>query len=309
VSGAHSTDCEDIWDDLIDLHPTDQGGWVVVLRAYVDASDRKADGLISVAAHLIESGRVRRFKQEWRRVFGDASFSWAELVTRHGTFRSVYGREHDDEHRRLVTAGVKIIREYFIAASVVSCWRQDVENFGPTWVKGFGHAYSVAGHMAMAGMGDWAKRNNYKGGIAYFIEAGDQGQDHLEHLLSYASKSVEVRDLYQWASHTTTPKSASSPFHAPDMLAWEWGKFWLESVIRKKRPMRLSFVHLLVDRLDAHRFQFLAGEPLMRFFRQINELGVEQLQEDRAALASVESVDVSEAVRTSEQTEPVEDRK
>jgi hypothetical protein len=68
--------------------------------------------------------------------------------------------------------------------------------------------------------------------------------------------------------------------------------------------MRLSFVNLLLGRLDSHVFQFLGGEPLLQFFTKIHDLGVEQWQEDRDALASVPSVDVSEAVRTSEQTEP-----
>ena len=295
---------DDIWDDLVALHASDQERCIAVLRAYVDASDRRDTGLVSVAAHLIESGRVRRFRQEWKRAFGNDSFSWAELVNRAGQFRHLQGREHDDQHRHLVTEGVRIVRDHVIAGSVVSCWRQDVENFSPTWIKGFGHAYSVAGHMAIAGMGMWAKRNDYKAGIAYLIEAGDEGQDELEHLLSHASKSPDAQSLYQWAGHSMIPKTACSPFHGPDMLAWEWGKWWLESVFQKRRPMRLSFVNLLIGRLDDHVFKFLAGQPLMRFFNQVNELGVEQLQEDRAALACVEPVDVSEAVRTSGQPEP-----
>jgi len=302
LSGDH----QDIWDDLEDLLLDGEEGLIAVLRAYVDASDRKKDGLLTVSAHLIESKRVRRFKQDWKRAFGDVSFSWAELVTRHGAFSHLFGPEHNDEHRRLVTQGVRLVRDYFIGGSVVSCWRQDVASYGPTWIKGFGHAYSVAGHMALAGMGAWAKRNSYKGGIAYFIEAGDEGQDQLEHLLSYASKSPEVRDMYQWASHTTALKTVASPYHAPDLLAWEWGKYWLETVFEKKRPMRLSFAHLLINRLEAHSFQFLAGDPLMLFFKRIHDLGVEQLQEDRAALASVPPLDVSASVQTSERTEPSE---
>jgi hypothetical protein len=294
---------DELWDDFIDLHD----GYIAVLRAYVDASDRTETGLVSVAAHLIESGRVRRFRQQWQRTFGNISFSWAELVTRNGKFRHLQGKEHDDEHRHLVTKGVRLVREHVIAASVVSCWRQDVENFSPTWIKGFGYAYSVAGHMAIAGMGFWAERHNHKGGISYLIEGGDEGQDQLEHLLSSAPKVQAVRDIYQWAGHSLVPKTAGSPFHCPDLLAWEWGKYWTESVFEKFRPMRLSFVNLLVGRLDDHMFQFLAGDSLIRFFNQIRDLGVEQLQEDRAALSSVPSVDVHEAVESSAPKEPVGD--
>jgi hypothetical protein len=161
--------------------------------------------------------------------------------------------------------------------------------------------------MALAGLGAWAKRNNYGNRIAYLIEAGDDGYDQLDHLLSYASKSDSVAEMYQWRGHGTTPKSPNAPFHAPDTLAWEWGKFWIETHLEKKRLMRLSFVNLLNERLDRYTFQHLYGEPLLRFFSRINDLGVEQMQEDRAALASIETVDVAEAVVVSEQTAPAED--
>jgi hypothetical protein len=161
--------------------------------------------------------------------------------------------------------------------------------------------------MAIAGMGLWARQRDYKGGISYLIEAGDEGQDQLQHLLSYASKAPAVRDMYQWAGHSIIPKTACSPFHAPDLLAWEWGKWWTESVFEKRRPMRLSLVNLLVGRLDDHKFQFLAGESLMRFFSRIHDLGVEQLQEDADAASGVPAVDVHEAVELSARTEPVGD--
>jgi hypothetical protein len=59
----------------------------------------------------------------------------------------------------------------------------------------------------------------------------------------------------------------------------------------------------LKDRLHAHTFQHLHGDSLMRFFKQVNELGVEQMQEDAEAAASVPQVDLDEALRVSEQPE------
>ena len=171
-----------------------------------------------------------------------------------------------------------------------------------------GHAYSIAGHMAMAGLGAWVQQNDYRrSGIAYLIEAGDDGYDELDHLLSYAGKSSQVAEMYQWRGHGVTPKAPNSPFHAPDALAWEWGKFITETALEKKRPMRMSLISLLRERLDRYTFQHLYGEDLLRFFRKIHALGVEQLQEDRAALSSVSPVDVHEAVESSAQTAPVGD--
>ena len=143
------------------------------------------------------------------------------------------------------------------------------------------------------GIGRWARSNNYRGGIEYVIEAGDDGYDQLDHLLSYASKSKEIADSYQWNGHSTAAKTPCSPFHAPDLFAWEWGKYWKETVYQQRRPMRRSLVSLLTDRLQDYTVMHLGGEPLMRFFNQINELGVQQMQENRAAASAVVVTDMS----------------
>ena len=278
-----------------------------MLKGYLDASTREDSGLLSVAIYLFESQQVRRFRREWRRSFGETKFSWADLIACHGQFEHLRGADCNPirkAHDPLVAAGVSTVREHTIAGSIVSCWKQDVANFGPIWIKGFGHPYSIAGHMAMTGIGSWAKRNGYRGGITYEIEAGDDGYDQLEQLLVYASKVNEIADLYQWKGHGTAPKTAASPFHAPDLLAWEWGKYWQESVIEKRRTMRRSLWHLLNDRVDRYSFQHLSGPPLLKFFSGIHALGVEQLEEARAELSPTSSVDVIEALRSSEQTVP-----
>jgi hypothetical protein len=296
-------DC-DFWDELL----PDGEGPVVVLRAYVDASSREVihpvsgdkGDLLTVAGYLFESRqRARGFSQKWEATFGIQSFSWADLIARSKPFKHL--RDDRLEHDRLVAKGISIIREFAAGGTVASMWKQDVERHGPTWIKGFGHAYSVAGHVALHALGAWAKLNNYRSGIAYIIEAGDDGYDELNHLLSYAGKVPMVADQYQWRSHTVIPKIPNSPFHAPDTLAWEWGKFWVETHFEKKRPMRMSFVNLLNERLDRYSFQHLYGEPLLRFFSRIHALGVEQMQEDAQAVSSVQSIDVTDSMNVSEQ--------
>ncbi|HWW87625.1 MAG TPA: hypothetical protein VNZ26_28700, partial [Vicinamibacterales bacterium] len=103
-----------------------------MLRAYVDASSRDETGLIAVAGYLFESGRVRRFRQQWRDTFGEGTFSWSDLIARSKQFRGLRGHEHDDEHTRLVATGVSLVRDFIIGGSIVSCWKQDLENHGPT---------------------------------------------------------------------------------------------------------------------------------------------------------------------------------
>jgi hypothetical protein len=215
---------EDIWDEIIDAVLPDGDGCVAVLRAYIDASDREEFGLFSVAGYLIDSQRVRPFRKAWRRTFGDVKFSWADLIARQGPFLYLNGTEHRPEHDRLVKTGVSLVRNHFLAGSIVSCWTQDVQNLSPTWIRGFSSAFSINCHLCMATMGGMAKRHNYKGGIAYFIEAGDKFQSEATDLISLAAKSELARDRYQWSSHSCLPKTEASPFHAPDLLAWEMGK-------------------------------------------------------------------------------------
>jgi hypothetical protein len=51
----------------------------------------------------------------------------------------------------------------------------------------------------------------------------------------------------------------------------------------------------------------LGGEPLLKFFEHINALGVEQLQKNADAAASVPVEDLSEIILTSEQITRVGD--
>jgi hypothetical protein len=145
-------DDDDPWDELLDALLPDAEGHVVVLRAYVDASSREVvhplngekGDLITVAAYLFESRqRARFFSQRWKDTFGTNSFSWADLIARSKQFK--YLRDDKPGHDRLVAAGISIIREFGVGGTVASCWKQDVERHGPTWIKGFGHAYSIAG--------------------------------------------------------------------------------------------------------------------------------------------------------------------
>jgi hypothetical protein len=174
----------DAWDDLLDLLLPDEDGCVAVIRAYIDASERKEMGLFSVAGFLFDSGRVRGFRKEWNRTFGGSRFSWADLIARSKPFDHLRGREHDDEHAELVRTGVRLVRDNCLSGTTVSIWTQDIENFSPRYIKGFSQAYSICTHMCAWGLGKLAKQHRLKGGIAYVLEAGDEYADEANHLLS-----------------------------------------------------------------------------------------------------------------------------
>lgn len=223
----------------------------------------------------------------------------ADLIAKAKPFEGISKPEHD----RLIKIGVGLVREYFIGGVVVSCWNQDVENFSPRWIRGYGRAYSICCHFCATAIGAWAKENGDKGGIEYLFETGDDYHSEAEFVLAQADKVPVVRDSYQCLSHRFIPKDAGLPFHGADMLAWEWGKYWTETVAQNKRPMRLSLAHLLHGNLHRYKFIHLGGERLRTFFAMANDFGVEQLQQNAAAAAALSPADLTDAVATSGQTE------
>ncbi len=104
----------------------------------------------------------------------------------------------------------------------------------------------------------------------------------------YPTKFNSGRDI-PYRSHGFVSKGDACPLGAADLLAWEWAKYYDETVTRKKRPMRLSFQALVRDRLDCYSGSHLEGETFAQFLASVREFGVEQLK-DKALMKSVKHV-------------------
>ncbi len=65
----------------------------------------------------------------------------------------------------------------------------------------------------------------------------------------------------------------------------------------------MSFVHLMNGQFHKHKLLHLSGEKFSKFLSEVRDLGMQQFQEDSAALASVQPMDVSGQLQASQRQE------
>jgi hypothetical protein len=267
----------DAFDDLVDAIAPDAGCFAV-LRAYFDASKRPS-GVFTIAGYLFDSYQARKFRRDWDQVFGPyGGLHMTNLAALQGAYRDRVTRPQSHDMCR---AAVEMIRERMTCGVVVSCWVQDIHTHSPRWIRGFGHPYAVCCHLAMATMGTWARENNYRTGIAYLFENGDEYASEASVIMQNAASHPIVQEQYQYRSHGFVGKqdALACPIQAADFLAWEWGKFFDETAVVRKRPMRKSLAYLLNGQMDRYMLRPMFGERFARYLSQINDLGLEELQE------------------------------
>jgi hypothetical protein len=214
-----------------------------------------------------------------------------DLVARQGRFKGISRDETND----LIRRAVPIIRQRILCGVAVSCWVQDVYSHSPRWIRGFGHPYAVCCHLAMAAMGIWARDHHEITGITYAFESGDAYSDEAHSVMSGSANHPIAKYQYQYKSHAFFGKDEPEavPIEAADFLAWEWGKFFEESFVTRKRPMRLSLVHLLNGQLERYMLRPMYGERFARYLNDIRGLGLEELQEREALSKAPPIADLS----------------
>jgi hypothetical protein len=164
-------------------------GMVAVLRAYFDASSRDS-GAFVVAGYLFDPKQARKFRREWNPVFQPyGGMHMADLVALQSGFKGITR----EQSGALIREAVPIIRQHIVCGTAVSCWTQDVHNYSPRWIRGFGHPYAICCHLAMTAMGIWASDHGYRDGIAYFFESGDNYAQEAHEMMSVAETHPVVR--------------------------------------------------------------------------------------------------------------------
>jgi hypothetical protein len=293
-----------VWDDILEIPLPDGRGLIAVLRAFFDESERDESGVFCVAGCLFEPRAATAFGLEAQRVFGPyGGMHHVDLVHRNLGFKGI----GDSDRDRLVVHAADMVKRHITAGVIVSCWTQDVKNFSPDWIRGFSHAYSICCHFAAVSLGGWL-RDRYpsgSGGVAYIIENNEVHASEAAMFFNAAAHEPGIADFYQYRSHAFVGKADAPQLGAADFLAWEWGKYWDETVAHSKREMRRSLQAVLSDGWDFRRgrnpkyrlFHF-GGDQFIRFMREVEEIGVKQLQEshDKAGIeeSAVQLPDESE---------------
>jgi hypothetical protein len=131
----------------------------------------------------------------------------------------------------------------------------------------------------MIATGNFLEKSGSSESVIYAFEAGHPRAAEARDFMRAAVKNPEVKSRYRHAGDSFPPKSQAVPLQAADMLAYEWAKFRDETCERNIRAPRKSLVALLGRNIKRYSGAHIEGEPLRRYMRQIQELGLLQLRE------------------------------
>lgn len=254
-----------------------------MLHAYFDASTRPS-GVFAVAGYAFAKEQLKRFDKEWWKLFGRYGGCHMKDLT-HGTggFKGL----DTTQTGYLVQQATKIISKRISFGISISCNLEEIHSLLPRWIQGFEHAYPVCCHVAMMMLGTHIRKRTSAEEVSYFFEAGDPFSASAHTFMEKIVLMPTLKSACMYHSHSFIGKGEALSLQAADLLAWEWGKYWDETVMKRKRVIRKSLVALLGKNndLDLERYQVthLTGEPLKRWAEKVAGLGLLQIKEDHEA--------------------------
>jgi len=199
-----------------------------------------------------------------------------DLTQRTRSFRGI-GRE---EQQRLIVEAVRIIKKRMTAGFAVSCNAKEVQQIGPKWIKGFGHAYPLCCHLSMTAVGKFLRGSGSADRVTYVFESGHPREAEAKAFMRHVILNPDVKESYRHSGDAFLPKSDAVPLQAADLLAWEWAKFRDETLEQHVRPIRKSLLALFQNDPKRYAMAHVTGAPLKKFMGRIHELGLLQLDEE-----------------------------
>lgn len=255
-----------------------------MLTAYFDESER-AKGHFAVAGFAYSRPDAKRCRNEWARLFGQyGGCHMTDLASGQARFKGISRSEAD----RLAKEAVSIIKRRATYGVAVACHLDEIMPLLPKWLDGFQGAYPVCCHFAMMTLGDLIRSTGPVQRVAYVFESGHKLQGVAERFMSRSVHVPSLVESYLHQSHAFLSKGEAPLLQTADVFAWEWAKYWDETVTEGKRLMRRSLAEILThgaknpaDFNSEHmKFTCLTGAPLRRFAAQVTELGLQQMKED-----------------------------
>jgi hypothetical protein len=256
-------------------------GRAILLTAYLDASARPDSGVLSVAAVAFGADRAKKATRRWVNLWGDKRCHMTELHTRP---MESYGLTSEQAGDRL-KACVPIINDTASFISMVSVDVAELQRLMPRGLSknsevlwgAYCNPYGFCCHLAMGAL---ARLTTGDGGIAYFIEKGDEGQSEWNAFQRWFVSHPGVT-IYKHRSVTVMSKADCRLFEVCDIAAWEWAKH-IERNGEGKR-MRPSLRALLGEGLQMvvdtnvlssnRRGWHVTGEKLEQYFKESEKLG------------------------------------
>jgi hypothetical protein len=188
-----------------------------------------------------------------------------------------------DETDTLLVECIKLINRTATFGVGVSCDMQEVASLFPKTLPIFHRVYPMCCYLAMEMLSGIAKAHGYIDGIAYCFESGQQSEGLARIFIQKLVAVPEVGADLLHVSDSFASKNDVVQLQAADLIAWEWRKWWEESVERRRqghpnpRTMRKSLIALLSygtgskSEYNTKRFHLthLEGEPLRDYAEKI----------------------------------------
>lgn len=256
-------------------------GVATLLQGYFDESERTG-GIFCVAGLTFAPRQAKKFCKDWSSLFSDYRGDMRDLTQRRGSFEGI----SSGEQQRLIVEAIKIIKLRMSAAFAVSCNVGEIAATAPAGIKGFSRAYPLCCHLCMTRVGKFLRDSGSEDRVTYFFEAGHPHEGEARTFIRQVMLSPVVKESYRHDGDAFLPKKDAVPLQAADLIAWEWAKFYDETVEQHLRPIRKSFLALVCRDPKLFKMSHITGEPLKRFMGHVRELGLMEPEEYGPVTAS-----------------------
>ena len=188
---------------------------MALFEAYFDESgSHDGSSVLCLAGYLFDEVASLQLDGEWKTVLDDYSLPFFRMsACAHGTypFESLSMQQRIDCETRLI----HIIKRHMRLGVTVTVNEAEYSEWSaPEHI--FGSAYTWCCYMCLVGIGNWIKRANFQGEMAYFFEAGHRNQSEANAVMAGISNTPGLN----YHSHSFIQKDVR-PLQAADLLAWQ----------------------------------------------------------------------------------------
>jgi Protein of unknown function (DUF3800) len=188
---------------------------VALFEAYFDESGTH-DGspVMCVAGYLFDKEGCLELDAEWKRVLDEYSlpyFRMSACAPGNHPFKHMDLQQRIDCQTKLIKIINKYVRFGCCVAFSETLWKEFVgTELGST------SAYTWACHCCCLFIGQWIRKANFQGQIAYFFEAGHESHREAD----YVMRGILKMEEFRYHAHAFVPKTVR-PMQTADILAWQ----------------------------------------------------------------------------------------
>ena len=222
-----------------------EGDFVAVIyHAYLDESGtHRGSPAMTMASYIFDERSVRLFCRDWRSELERAGLTAAHMTDcalGFGEYRDMSMRERITVEKNLI----KIIRKRSLVGMTISLDHAKFEKV-MDGVRFKHSAYTNLLLISVRKMGEWVKKRDPDGRIAFFFESGHDKAKEAHAFMNFIDKN-NWDENFRYVSHTFMDKKDLLPLQAADMLAWQHCHYLVRRA-QGHKEMRKDFDALVRD--------------------------------------------------------------